>query len=142
VAVVKHTNPCGIAIGADVAEAHRKAHACDPVSAYGGVIATNRAVSLAMARQVAEIFTEVVVAPDFEPGAVELLSEKKNIRLLRCPADTDADPVELRAISGGVLAQTVDRLDAPGDDPAAWTLQAGPAADDALLADLAFAWRA
>src|SRR5690606_20336416 len=83
-----------------------------------------------------------VVAPDFEPGAVELLSEKKNIRLLRCPADTDADPVELRAISGGVLAQTVDRLDAPGDDPAAWTLQAGPAADDALLADLAFAWRA
>ncbi|MQA02822.1 MAG: bifunctional phosphoribosylaminoimidazolecarboxamide formyltransferase/IMP cyclohydrolase [Streptosporangiales bacterium] len=142
VAVVKHTNPCGIAVGRDVAEAHRKAHACDPVSAFGGVIAANRPVSGAMAEQVAEIFTEVVVAPDFEPGAVELLSEKKNIRLLRCGPDEDRQQVELRAISGGLLAQTPDRLDAPGDDPAGWTLRAGEPAGEQLLADLAFAWRA
>ncbi|MBO0828182.1 MAG: bifunctional phosphoribosylaminoimidazolecarboxamide formyltransferase/IMP cyclohydrolase [Streptosporangiales bacterium] len=142
VAIVKHTNPCGIAVGADVAEAHRKAHATDPQSAYGGVVATNVPVSLAMARQLAEVFTEVVVAPDYEPGAVEALGRRKNLRLLRCPADAHADPVEFRRISGGVLMQSVDRLDAPGDDPATWTLQSGEPVEDATLADLAFAWRA
>ncbi|HEX6446235.1 MAG TPA: bifunctional phosphoribosylaminoimidazolecarboxamide formyltransferase/IMP cyclohydrolase [Streptosporangiales bacterium] len=142
VAIVKHTNPCGIAVGSDVAEAHRKAHACDPQSAYGGVVATNVAVSLAMARQLAEIFTEVVVAPDYEAGAVEALSGRKNVRLLRCPPDVHPDPVEFRGISGGVLMQSVDRLGAPGDDPSAWTLQSGQPVDDATLADLAFAWRA
>ncbi|MCW2779204.1 MAG: purH, partial [Frankiales bacterium] len=75
VAIIKHANPCGIAVGADVAEAHRRAHACDPVSAFGGVIATNVPVSLAMAEQVAEVFTEVVVAPGFEDGAAELLAK-------------------------------------------------------------------
>ncbi len=142
VAVVKHANPCGIAVGGDVAEAHRKAHACDPLSAFGGVIATNRPVSVAMAEQVAEIFTEVVVAPAYEDGAVEVLSRKKNIRLLRCPADEHPDPVEFHGISGGVLMQQVDRVDAPGDDPATWTLAAGEPASPGLLADLAFAWRA
>ena len=86
VAIIKHANPCGIAIGADVAEAHRRAHACDPVSAFGGVIATNVPVSVAMAEQVAEVFTEVVVAPGYEDGAVEVLAAKKNIRLLECRA--------------------------------------------------------
>src|SRR5215213_7016081 len=82
VAIIKHANPCGIAIGADIAEAHRRAHACDPVSAYGGVIATNRPVSVEMARQVAEVFTEVVVAPGYDEGAVEVLAVKKNLRIL------------------------------------------------------------
>jgi len=142
VAIIKHANPCGIAIGVDVAQAHRKAHACDPVSAFGGVIAVNREVDVSMARQVAEIFTEVVVAPGFSDEALTVLTEKKNIRLLRMPADSAPDPVETRAISGGLLMQTVDRLDAPGDEPATWTLACGPAADQATLADLGFAWRA
>jgi phosphoribosylaminoimidazolecarboxamide formyltransferase/IMP cyclohydrolase len=141
VAIIKHTNPCGIAVAADVAEAHRRAHACDPVSAYGGVIATNRPVSLAMAGQVAEVFTEVVVAPGYEDGAVELLSKKPSIRLLVAPERTRYG-VEYRQVSGGVLVQTIDALDAPGDDPSSWTLACGDPVDDATLADLAFAWRA
>jgi phosphoribosylaminoimidazolecarboxamide formyltransferase/IMP cyclohydrolase len=146
VAIIKHANPCGIAVGADVAEAHRQAHACDPVSAFGGVIAVNRSVSKAMAEQVAEVFTEVIVAPDYEDGAVEILQGKKNIRILRCPVDAHPDPIEVRWISGGVLMQRVDRVDAVveggGDDPATWTLATGEAAPDDVLADLAFAWRA
>jgi phosphoribosylaminoimidazolecarboxamide formyltransferase/IMP cyclohydrolase len=142
VAIIKHANPCGIAVGADVAEAHRKAHACDPVSAFGGVIATNRPVSVAMAEQVADIFTEVVVAPSYDDGAVEVLARKKNVRILRCPSPADAARTELRQITGGMLAQTTDRVDAPGDDPATWSLAAGDAVDEATLADLAFAWRA
>jgi phosphoribosylaminoimidazolecarboxamide formyltransferase / IMP cyclohydrolase len=142
VAIIKHANPCGIAVGADVAEAHRKAHACDPVSAFGGVIAVNRPVSVEMATQVAEVFTEVVVAPAYDEGAAEILARKKNVRLLRCPPDTAADAVEFRAISGGLLMQTVDRLQAPGDDPSAWTLSTGKPLDEPGLADLAFAWRA
>ncbi|WP_218009817.1 bifunctional phosphoribosylaminoimidazolecarboxamide formyltransferase/IMP cyclohydrolase [Actinomadura kijaniata] len=141
VAIIKHANPCGIAVGADVAEAHRKAHACDPVSAFGGVIAVNRPVTAAMAAQVAEVFTEVLVAPGFEDEALEILTRKKNIRLLVCPEGPASD-TEYRRIDGGLLLQTVDRVDAPGDDPSAWELKAGPAADEATLADLAFAWRA
>src|SRR6185436_19332494 len=109
VAIIKHANPCGIATGADVAEAHRKAHACDPVSAFGGVIAVNRPVSKAMAEQVAEIFTEVIVAPDYEDGALEALATKKNIRVLRC-ADGPAHPVDVKPIDGGALLQVADRL--------------------------------
>ncbi len=86
VAIMKHANPCGIALGADLAEAHRKAHACDPVSAFGGVIAANGTVTEAMAAQIADIFTEVIIAPDFEPAALDILTAKKNQRLLRCPA--------------------------------------------------------
>ena len=142
VAIIKHANPCGIAVGGDVAEAHRLAHACDPVSAFGGVIATNVPVSLEMARQVAEVFTEVVVGPAFEDGAVELLSTKPSIRLLVCPPVVRAPRPEIRSITGGLLLQAADVLDAPGDDPAAWTLACGePVAPD-VLADLAFAWRA
>jgi phosphoribosylaminoimidazolecarboxamide formyltransferase/IMP cyclohydrolase len=142
VAIIKHANPCGIAVGKDIAEAHRRAHECDPVSAYGGVIATNAPVSVEMAKQVAEIFTEVLVAPSFEDGAVEILQGKKNIRLLLSPADAHPDAVEFRGISGGVLMQHVDRFQAPGDDPASWQLAAGPAVSDEVLADLAFAWKA
>jgi len=142
VAIIKHANPCGVALGNDVAEAHRKAHECDPASAYGGVIATNVPVSVEMAKQVAEIFTEVLVAPAYEDGAVEILSAKKNIRLLVCPPDEHADAVEFRGISGGVLMQHVDRFQAEGDDPATWTLAAGEALSAEGLAELAFAWRA
>jgi len=142
VAIVKHANPCGIAVGVDVAQAHRKAHDCDPVSAFGGVIAVNREVDLAMAEQVAEIFTEVVVAPGFSDQALAVLTAKKKLRLLGLPSATAADPIEMRAISGGLLMQTVDRLDAPGDDPATWTLVCGPAADEQTMDDLVFAWRA
>lgn len=146
VAIIKHANPCGIAVGTDVADAHAKAHACDPVSAYGGVVAANRPVTAAMAEQLAPVFTEVVLAPDFEPEAVEVLTRKKNVRLLRVGAPANAAPLEVRPITGGLLVQTADRLDAVveggGDDPAAWTLAAGEPADEATLADLAFAWRA
>ncbi|MEU6646272.1 bifunctional phosphoribosylaminoimidazolecarboxamide formyltransferase/IMP cyclohydrolase [Saccharomonospora sp. NPDC046836] len=142
VAIIKHANPCGIAVGVDVAEAHRKAHACDPVSAYGGVIATNRPVDLETAEQIADVFTEVVLAPDFDAGALDVLKRKKNVRLLRLPEAADADPIEFRPISGGMLVQTVDKIDAPGDDPANWTLATGEAVDEETLADLVFAWRA
>ncbi|GAB3593706.1 bifunctional phosphoribosylaminoimidazolecarboxamide formyltransferase/IMP cyclohydrolase [Angustibacter peucedani] len=152
VAIIKHANPCGIAIGADVAEAHRKAHACDPVSAYGGVVAANRPVTLAMAEQLADVFTEVVVAPAFEADAYEVLTRKKAVRLLELPDGYGRDSVELRQVSGGLLVQTGDRVDAVvtddhgtttgGDDPTSWTLACGEPAGDALLADLAFAWTA
>ncbi|MET8895342.1 bifunctional phosphoribosylaminoimidazolecarboxamide formyltransferase/IMP cyclohydrolase [Streptomyces albogriseolus] len=141
VAIIKHANPCGIAVGADVAEAHRKAHACDPLSAFGGVIAVNRPVSKEMAEQVAEIFTEVIVAPDYEDGALEVLTKKKNIRVLRAPQAPSA-PVEVKPIDGGALLQVTDRLQAEGDDPATWTLATGEALSEAELAELAFAWRA
>jgi phosphoribosylaminoimidazolecarboxamide formyltransferase/IMP cyclohydrolase len=141
VAIIKHANPCGIAVGADVADAHAKAHACDPVSAYGGVIAANVPVTAAAAAQIAEVFTEVVVAPAYEPEALEILQRKKNVRLLVVDAPPSS-AVELRPISGGLLLQEVDRVDADGDDPTTWTLAAGEAADEATLADLAFAWRA
>ncbi|MFD4262353.1 bifunctional phosphoribosylaminoimidazolecarboxamide formyltransferase/IMP cyclohydrolase [Streptomyces sp. NPDC058534] len=141
VAVIKHANPCGIAVGADVAEAHRKAHACDPLSAYGGVIAVNRPVSKEMAEQVAEIFTEVIVAPGYEEGALEALTKKKNIRVLRCP-EAPQPPAEFRPIDGGGLAQVKDVFQAEGDDPAHWTLATGEALSDSDLAGLAFAWKA
>jgi phosphoribosylaminoimidazolecarboxamide formyltransferase/IMP cyclohydrolase len=141
VAIIKHANPCGIAVGADVAEAHRKAHECDPVSAFGGVIAVNRPVSVEMATQVAEVFTEVVVAPAYEDGAMEILQGKKNVRLLVCEPLARGG-VESRPISGGLLMQQRDAIDAEGDDPSGWTLATGDAASDEVLADLAFAWKA
>jgi phosphoribosylaminoimidazolecarboxamide formyltransferase / IMP cyclohydrolase len=168
VAIVKHANPCGIAIGgadgaagvagadgadgvvgadgaegraADLAEIHRRAHACDPVSAFGGVIATNRPVSVGMAETISDIFTEVVCAPSFESGAVEILARKPSIRLLECPYPVQSR-IELRPVSGGLLLQTADRIDAAGDDPATWSLQTGQPVAPEVLADLAFAWRA
>ena len=173
VAIIKHSNPCGIAVGANIAAAHAKALACDPLSAYGGVVAANSAVTDAMAEQITDGFAEVVIAPDFDPAAVAILTGKwKNIRLLRCDpppwgasaADggtgttrgddppkpprekatvrSESSDFEFRPVSGGLLAQTWDRVDQPGDDPAGWQLKAGTAADAATLADLAFAWRA
>ncbi len=141
VAIIKHANPCGIASGTDIAEAHRKAHACDPVSAFGGVIATNRPVSVEMAEQVAEIFTEVIIAPSYDEGALEILEAKKNIRILTAgPYQHPA--TKITTISGGALLQASDQIDAVGDDPANWQLVSGDAADQATLDDLVFAWRA
>ncbi|WP_286956545.1 bifunctional phosphoribosylaminoimidazolecarboxamide formyltransferase/IMP cyclohydrolase [Brevibacterium sp. UBA7493] len=141
VAIIKHANPCGIAVAADIADAHRKAHACDPVSAYGGVIAANREVTVEMAESVKPIFTEVLAAPSFAPAALEILKTKKNLRLLEL-GDWQPDTQEFRQISGGVLIQDRDSFQADGDDPANWTLAAGQAVDEATLRDLAFAWRA
>ena len=143
VAIIKHANPCGIAVAPEgaadpIAAAHELAHACDPVSAFGGVIAANRIVTAGMAATVAEIFTEVIVAPGFEPEAVEILTKKKNVRLLVLPADFTQNPVELRQVSGGFLLQDADRSFAPASS---WTLAAGAAADEATLAELEFAWR-
>jgi phosphoribosylaminoimidazolecarboxamide formyltransferase/IMP cyclohydrolase len=141
VAIIKHANPCGIAVGADVAEAHRKAHACDPLSAFGGVIAVNRPVSKEMAEQVAEIFTEVIVAPAYEEGALEALAKKKNIRVLRADR-APSSQVEEKQIDGGRLLQVTDRLQADGDDPSSWTLATGDPLSQGDLDELAFAWRA
>ena len=167
VAIIKHSNPCGIAIGADLADAHAKAHACDPASAFGGVIAANGPVTAELARQIAEVFTEVVIAPGFDDEALDILSASKNVRLLCLPGGDDPPQtppapggthpprpplggtfgrpgglLEWRQISGGILLQSGDRVTEPGDDPANWELKAGPAADPAQLADLAFAWKA
>ena len=140
VAVVKHANPCGLAVGEDVADAYRRAHACDPVSAYGGVIAANREVSADMAEAVAGVFTEAIAAPGFAPEALDILSRKKNLRILRVG---ELDPTrDVRPISGGILLQDRDLIDAPGDDPASWTLVSGDPADGPALRDLEFAWRA
>ena len=142
VAVVKHNNPCGLAIGATAAEAHKKAHACDPMSAYGGVIACNSKVTLEMAESVRPIFTEVIVAPDYEPAALELLqTKKKNLRILEV-AEPPKGHEAIRQIDGGLLVQDTDLINAVGDDPDAWKLVAGEAADADTLKDLVFAWRA
>ncbi len=141
VAIVKHSNPCGIAVGADLADAHAKANACDPVSAFGGVIAANGTVTAALARQIKDVFTEVVIAPGFDAEALDILSASKNVRLLRC-APPAAASLELRMVTGGMLLQTADRVDEPGDDPANWQLKAGEPVGPGVLADLAFAWKA
>ncbi len=142
VAIIKHANPCGIAVAEDIAAAHRKAHATDPVSAFGGVIAANRIVTKSMAEQVAEVFTEVVVAPGFEPDAVEILSRKPSIRLLVAPDVQSGETIDMRMIDGGMLLQSTDKFQSKGDDISSWTLVAGAAADAAMLDELAFAWRA
>lgn len=141
VSIIKHANPCGIAVADNIAEAHRKAHECDPVSAYGGVIASNSEVTVEMAEQVAEIFTEVIIAPSYADGAVAVLTRKKNIRVLVAQPPVRAG-AEMRPISGGLLLQQRDILDADGDNAASWTLATGEPVDAATLADLEFAWRA
>ncbi|WP_068401855.1 bifunctional phosphoribosylaminoimidazolecarboxamide formyltransferase/IMP cyclohydrolase [Kribbia dieselivorans] len=154
VAIIKHANPCGIAVGADIDQAYVRAHECDPVSAYGGIVASNRPVTASMAQALNTTFSEVVVAPAFDEDALPILREKKNRRLLVC-APPAPGVLETRPVSGGLLVQQRDLIDAVvepvdgeaptaghGDDPSRWTLVSGDAADDATLADLAFAWRA
>jgi len=143
VAIIKHANPCGIAVAPEgaadpIAAAHELAHDCDPVSAFGGVIAANREVTAQMAQTVSGIFTEVVVAPGFEPEALAILTQKKNVRLLALPDDFQQNPVELRQVSGGFLLQDADRRFTPASE---WTLASGEPADAETLAELEFAWR-
>ncbi|MEU0883928.1 bifunctional phosphoribosylaminoimidazolecarboxamide formyltransferase/IMP cyclohydrolase [Lentzea sp. NPDC005914] len=141
VAIIKHANPCGIAVSdVSIADAHRKAHECDPVSAFGGIIAANREVTVEMAEFVSEIFTEVIIAPSYADGAVEVLQRKKNVRILMAEAPARGG-AEMRPVSGGLLLQQRDAIDAAGDSPANWTLACGKPADEKTLADLEFAWR-
>jgi phosphoribosylaminoimidazolecarboxamide formyltransferase/IMP cyclohydrolase len=145
VAIIKHANPCGVAVApkgsADpIAAAHLRAHETDPVSAYGGVIAANRTVTAEMARQVAEIFTEVIAAPGFESEALEILGKKKNLRILELSGGYLRPKTEFRQISGGALVQQSDGFE--NLDSGNWTLVSGPAASDAVMKDLEFAWRA
>jgi phosphoribosylaminoimidazolecarboxamide formyltransferase/IMP cyclohydrolase len=140
VAIIKHTNPCGIAIGTDIANAYLAAHNCDPVSAYGGVIAANRAITEAMAKSLVEVFTEVVIAPDYEDVALEILKGKENLRILKTDSKSYG-PVEGRLLSGGLLLQTVDLIDDEGDDPKNWRQVAGKEVGPEVFADLRFAWK-
>jgi len=144
VAIIKHSNPCGIAIGTDIADAYAKALACDPLSAYGGVVAANGTVTGAMARKMTESSADVVIAPDYDEEALQIITGKwKNVRLLRgAGVRSEKNKTEFRQVSGGLLMQSTDQIDAPGDDPERWELKAGAPADAATLADLAFAWRA
>ena len=140
VAIIKHANPCGIATGLNISAAYLSAHECDPVSAFGGVVAANRKVDLAMAEPLSKIFTEVVIAPAFDADALELLMKKPSIRILQCEA-TAINPVELRPVSGGALLQETDLIDATGDSAANWVQVSGEPVSAETLRDLEFAWR-
>jgi phosphoribosylaminoimidazolecarboxamide formyltransferase/IMP cyclohydrolase len=141
VAIIKHANPCGIAIGTDIADAYTKAHLCDPVSAFGGVVAANRIVTVAMAQKLSEVFTEVIIAPGYEPEAHAILAQKPSIRILTSNTN-QINPLEIRTLSGGVLVQETDLISAEGDNPAHWRQVTGNKVTDQVLADLHFAWRA
>jgi phosphoribosylaminoimidazolecarboxamide formyltransferase/IMP cyclohydrolase len=141
VAIMKHANPCGVAVcELGVAVAYQHAHECDPVSAFGGVVAANRKVDLAMAEPLSKIFTEVLIAPDFDEDALELLMKKPSIRILKCDVTT-INPLELRPVSGGMLLQATDVIDAQGDSPAQWNQVSGDPVDLQTMKDLEFAWR-
>ena len=141
VAIMKHANPCGVAVcELGVAVAYQHAHECDPVSAFGGVVAANRKVDLAMAEPLSKIFTEVLIAPDFDDDALELLMKKPSIRILKCNVTT-INPLELRPVSGGMLLQATDVIDAHGDSPAHWNQVSGDPVDLQTMKDLEFAWR-
>ena len=141
VAIMKHANPCGVAVcELGVAVAYQHAHECDPVSAFGGVVAANRKVDLAMAEPLSKIFTEVLIAPDYDADALELLMKKPSIRILKCDV-TSINPFELRPVSGGVLLQTTDLIDTDGDVPVNWKQVSGESVDVQTMKDLEFAWR-
>jgi phosphoribosylaminoimidazolecarboxamide formyltransferase/IMP cyclohydrolase len=140
VAIIKHANPCGIAVGSSISDAYLKAHECDPVSAFGGVVAANRRVDLAMAEPLSKIFTEVLIAPAFDADALEVLMKKPSIRILQCEA-LQINPIELRPVSGGALLQESDLINAPGDSAANWVQVSGDPVSAKTLQDLEFAWR-
>ncbi len=135
--VIKHANPCGVAIDDDIAIAYRRAHECDSTSAFGGIVAVNRPVTLAMADAVAEIFTEVVAAPSFEPDALAKLTEKKNLRVLEAPAPS-AQVLDVRSIDGGLLVQTADPV---SRDESEWRVVTDRAPSDSEIDDLRLAWQ-
>ncbi len=139
VAIIKHANPCGLAVADTPSDAYSKAFACDPLSAFGGVVAVNREVDADTASQIAKIFIEVVVAPSFTEDALEILRTKKNLRILSLQPKGDAPT--LRPISGGLLVQDSDGPQ-DADRIEEWTLVAGAPADAQMAEDLQFAWRA
>jgi len=140
VAIIKHANPCGVAEGASLAEAYAKALACDPVSAFGGIVAFNRRLDAAAARAVTEIFTEVIVAPDADEEAIAVVAAKKNLRLLLTGAlpDPRATGLLVRSVAGGLLVQSRDNAVV---DDLTLTVTTKRAPTAAELADLRFAWR-
>ena len=140
VAIIKHANPCGVAQAEDVSTAYQKAFDCDPVSAFGGVVAVNSRLTVEMAQMMSEVFTEVVVAPSFETEALSILTQKKNLRILQLAGDFRYPDTELKQVSGGFLVQQSDRFDVvnAGD----WKLVSGSRPDNEVLQDLEFAWRA
>lgn len=112
VVAVKHANPCGVAVGETLHEAYQKAYDCDPVSIFGGIVACNRPVDLATAEEMNKIFLEIIIAPDFEEGALAVLTQKKNVRLLRLPGilkQAPAEDIDIKKVSGGLLIQNVDQ---------------------------------
>jgi phosphoribosylaminoimidazolecarboxamide formyltransferase/IMP cyclohydrolase len=135
--IIKHTNPAGVALAPATVEAYRKALATDPVSAFGGIVAFNSPVDEAAARAVTEIFTEVIVAPDYDSKALEVLRQKKNLRVLRCGPDLQKETVEYKQISGGMLVQTRDTHRLTHNDLKVVTQRAPTELE---IADLLFAW--
>ncbi|MFG6446580.1 bifunctional phosphoribosylaminoimidazolecarboxamide formyltransferase/IMP cyclohydrolase [Microbacterium sp. P07] len=147
VAIIKHANPCGIAVSApnaldEIASAHLRAHECDPVSAFGGVIAANRTVTLKMAENLRDIFTEVIIAPDFEPEALEVFKLKQNLRVLCLPEDWERERLDVRLVSGGLLLQDADRFPDDIDSVAKdWELVSGERPAESEMQNLIFAWK-
>ena len=139
VVVIKHTNPCGLASHADQAEAYRRAYSGDPVSAFGGIIGYNRTVTASAAQEMSNVFYEVVVAPGYEPEALELLRARRNLRILAVPPISgDCVPYDIRPLSGGLLVQTQDSI---AKDPASWETVSKRAPTSEERRDLAFAWK-
>lgn len=141
VVIMKHANPCGVAVSElGIAVAYQHAHECDPVSAFGGVVASNKKVDMAMAELLSKVFTEVIIAPDFDLDALKLLMAKPSIRILKSDITT-INQLELRPVSGGVLLQESDLIDSPGDSPAKWQQVSGGVVSPQIMRDLEFAWR-
>jgi phosphoribosylaminoimidazolecarboxamide formyltransferase/IMP cyclohydrolase len=136
-AIIKHANPCGVAVAADITTAYTRAHECDPVSAFGGIIAVNRPVPVSLAEAIAPVFTEVVVAPAYEPAAIEVLSARKNLRVLEAQPP-GAEALDLRSIDGGLLVQDVDRF---VSDRSTWRVAGRTVPTNEQWRDLELAWR-
>ncbi len=135
--IVKHANPCGVAVAADAVEAYVRANACDPVSAFGGIVALNRPVTAALAEALAPVFTEVVVAPSFEPDALEVFAKKPNLRVLSASVPAGG-PLDMRSIDGGLLVQHADVVNT---DTSTWRVVTDARPTAQQWADLVFAWQ-
>jgi len=136
VAIIKHANPCGLAVAENIETAYERALACDPISAFGGVVALNQLVNISVAEQVIDIFTEVVIAPAFMPDALELLQTKKNLRIIVAEQPTGGQ-LHMRSIDGGLLVQESDVVKTPVDS---WRVVSVATPTKAQLADAAVAW--
>ena len=134
--IVKHANPCGVAVAGDITTAYERAHACDPVSAFGGIVAVNRAMPASAAAALAPVFTEVVVAPGYEGEALDTLVAKSNLRVLTAAAP-GAPTLDLRPVDGGLLVQTPDPVAVDRD---AWWVVSAAQPTPAQWDDLQFAW--